>query len=508
MVPVFRGNELVFFLSAGAPLSRFVEILESLSVNPGQIVGVVDHNGLFVARSDRNNEFVGTHVLNPAPPETQSVFTGVNREGIAKHYFNRQSDLLGWSITVAVPDRILEAPFRRAMSIFATASVLLLAVATALAYHWAGRLSQSIGALGIDRKPTHEEFEVLFDSAPNGVMVTDTNGRILLQNAQLEKKFGYLPDELLGRPVEILLPERFCHVREGLRQVFALDPQPHPLGVERDLYGLRKDGSEFPIEIGLNPIKSDAGSLVMITVVDISARKLVADRLAATTAERDELRRRLIQAQEQERLRLAHELHDQTGQSLTAVMLEMKDIENSLNGPDRTRLRLLRLQLEKVGQTLHHVAWELRPASIDELGLANALANYISEWGEQSGIDADFHWSDRKIDELSDEICTTIYRVVQEALTNIIKHAQQATIVSVVIERVADELRLVVEDNGCGFDAASSTVPRGTRNGGLGLAGMRERLSLIGGEFEVESSIGAGTTVFARIPLERKRTAA
>ena len=167
-------------------------------------------------------------------------------------------------------------------------------------------------------------------------------------------------------------------------------------------------------------------------------------------------------------------------------MLEMKGIESALSEPDRARLRLLRLQLEKVGQTLHHVAWELRPASIDELGLEYALANYISEWGDQYGIAADFYSRDLKLDELTEEICTTVYRVVQEALNNIIKHARPATGVSVIMDRVNGELRLVIEDNGRGFDTSSSIAHRGSRNGGLGLAGMRERLSLIGGEFEVE----------------------
>ncbi len=507
-VPVFRGGDLEYILAAGVPLTSIAKILGSLDIRADHIVNVVDHNGIFVARSYDNNEFAGTRTKIVIPLAMQGVFTGVNREGSPSHWFYRRSDLLGWTIAVGVPDYFLEAPFKRALAIFAAAGSLLLAVAIALSYYWGGWLAQSVGALGIDRKPTREEFEILFDSAPNGVMVVDNNGRIVLQNAQFEKKFGYMPEELIGKSVDILVPERFRSAHFGLRKAFALDPQPRPMGARRDLYGRRKDGTEFPVEIGLNPINSSAGNLVMITVVDISARKLAAERLSATTAERDDLRRRLIQAQEQERLRLAHELHDQTGQSLTAVMLEMKGIENSVNEPDRSRLRLLRLRLEQVGQTLHHVAWELRPASIDELGLASALADYILEWGEQHGIEADFHCADTNIDAFSEEICTTVYRVVQEALTNVVKHARQATRVSVVIERSDAKLRLTIEDNGCGFDTTASTVPRGSRNGGLGLAGMRERLSLIGGELEVESSVGAGTTIFARIPLERKRTAA
>jgi signal transduction histidine kinase len=136
--------------------------------------------------------------------------------------------------------------------------------------------------------------------------------------------------------------------------------------------------------------------------------------------------------------------------------------------------------------------------------LASALANYVSEWSAQYGIEADFHCGDDKLDELSDEVRTTIYRVVQEGLTNIAKHARQTTTVSVVIERFGTALRLMIEDDGCGFGAAGASEPAAERNDGLGLAGMRERLALIGGTLEIESSPGAGTTLFARVPLEHE----
>src|SRR5262249_45237437 len=183
--------------------------------------------------------------------------------------------------------------------------------------------------------------------------------------------------------------------------------------------GRRKEGGGLPSDVGETRIGTAGGTLVMATVVDITRRKLAAERLAAALTERDDLRRRFLRAQEEERLRLAQELHDQTGQELTAVMIELKGLETHISETDRDRLRLLRLQLERLGRTLHHVAWELRPASIDELGLASALAEYLSVWSAQCGIEADFHGDERRLDGLSDEVRTTIYRVVQKGLTNI-----------------------------------------------------------------------------------------
>jgi signal transduction histidine kinase len=262
-----------------------------------------------------------------------------------------------------------------------------------------------------------------------------------------------------------------------------------------------------PVEISLDTINSAGEELKMVTVVDVTARKVAAERLAATTVERDDLRRRFIQAQEQERLRLARELHDQTGQQLTGVILQIKNVENSVREVERTELREVRRNLEKVGQVLHHVAWELRPASIDELGLADALANYIAEWAQQYKIEGDFHCNALDLGEISEEVGTAIYRVVQEALNNVVKHAQNATSVSVVIERSDRRLRLTIEDDGCGFDADSLRVLTKNRSSGLGLAGIRERLTLIGAELEIESSIGIGTTIFARIPVEKLEAA-
>jgi signal transduction histidine kinase len=222
----------------------------------------------------------------------------------------------------------------------------------------------------------------------------------------------------------------------------------------------------------------------------VAAHDLVQQR----TAERDDLRRRLMSAQEEERLRLARDLHDQTGQGMTAAILELKAIEPFVGKKGLDRVRFLHKHLDELSKLLHRTAWELRPLSIDELGLTNALENYLSNWAKKLGIDADFHCSDTGLDGRSNEIRTTVYRVVQEGLTNIARHAADATRVSVVIGMSEQTLYLVIEDNGRGFDPAATPL-------GLGLAGMRERLLLVGGRLTVESSDSTGTTVFARIPI-------
>jgi signal transduction histidine kinase len=214
------------------------------------------------------------------------------------------------------------------------------------------------------------------------------------------------------------------------------------------------------------------------------------------------LRRHLSIVEEKERLRLSHELHDQAGQSLIAAILELNEIDALTDGAARERLHLVRKKMEEMGKTLHRIAWELRPPSIDELGLRKALASYIADWSEQCDTEADFHCDDPGLDEVPNEIATTVYRVVQEGLTNIVKHAQRPSNVSVVIRRPDATLQVIIEDNGCGFDAGALAAKAGTHHG-LGLDGMRERLSLIGGTLDVESAVGAGTTIFARIDNQK-----
>jgi signal transduction histidine kinase len=219
------------------------------------------------------------------------------------------------------------------------------------------------------------------------------------------------------------------------------------------------------------------------------------------------LRRHLSIAEERERLRLSYELHDQAGQDLIAAILELNEIDSLIYGPARARLHLVRKKMEELGKTLHRIAWELRPPSIDELGLRKALASHIADWGERCGTEVDFHCDDPNLDEVPSEIGTTVYRIVQEGLTNIVKHAQGPSDVSVVIRRVGATLQVIIEDNGCGFDVGAMAAKPGDY-GGLGLDGMRGRLILIGGTLEIESAVGAGTTIFARIALDGQRTAA
>jgi signal transduction histidine kinase len=223
-----------------------------------------------------------------------------------------------------------------------------------------------------------------------------------------------------------------------------------------------------------------------------AARAAVAVELSQRVAR--QAVRRVVQAQEEERARLARELHDETGQALTSILLGLKPLEETLAGrPGATALVELRDLVVNALQNVRRLAVELRPAVLDDFGLVPALERLADSFREQTDIRIDFHSALGDL-RLPSELETTLYRVVQESLTNIVKHAN-AHNVSVSIARRGSTVAAVVEDDGAGFDR------RVVHEGGIGLLGMRERLALLDGRLEIESRPGRGTTIVAEVPV-------
>jgi signal transduction histidine kinase len=222
------------------------------------------------------------------------------------------------------------------------------------------------------------------------------------------------------------------------------------------------------------------------------ARAAVAVDLADRVA-RDALRR-VVEGQELERRRLARELHDETGQALTSILLGLKHVEEA-SSPETARAAAaeLREQIVDTLQNVRRLAVELRPSALDDFGLAPALERLAEAFGEQSGITVDIETNVHS-ERLDPEIETALYRIVQEALTNVAKHAE-ATRVSIVVTRRGSSVTAVIEDDGQGFGAGGGT------GDGLGLVGMKERVGLLGGRLALESTEGAGTTVVAEVPV-------
>jgi signal transduction histidine kinase len=250
--------------------------------------------------------------------------------------------------------------------------------------------------------------------------------------------------------------------------------------------------------IGVLAAHDKLGPDVRFTDTDLRLAETFAARaaLAVDLSERiasDSLRR-VVEAQELERRRLARELHDETGQALTSILLGLKALEESFDDPEsRAATAELRELVVSTLQDVRRLAVELRPSALDDFGLVAALERLATSFAEQSGIAVDFQTS-LGGERLSGEVETALYRIVQESLTNVVKHAR-ARRVSILLTRKSGAIKAVIEDDGQGFDPAEGTLD------GFGLIGMRERLALLGGRLQVESASEAGTTIAAEVPI-------
>jgi signal transduction histidine kinase len=250
--------------------------------------------------------------------------------------------------------------------------------------------------------------------------------------------------------------------------------------------------------IGVVVAHDKLGATASFTDDDVRLTESLATRAATAVdlserVSRDAVRR-VVEAQEVERARLARELHDETGQALTSILLGLKALEERVEIDDRqAAIAELRELVVATLQDVRRLAVELRPAALDDFGLVPALERLCDTMFEQGGVavDVQSYLDDRR---LPAETETALYRIVQEALTNVRKHASAAR-VTVRLRQSERFVELLVQDDGAGFD------PRGVRDGGLGLVGMRERVALLGGRMVVDSSEGAGTMLKAEVPI-------
>ena len=216
--------------------------------------------------------------------------------------------------------------------------------------------------------------------------------------------------------------------------------------------------------------------------------------------ERNELLRQLAVAEEEERLRLSRELHDQMGQLVTALLLGLRGLQiGSTSAEHAERIAELEKLAGRIAREVQQLALDLRPPALDTLGLPAALENLLHEWSRRSGIEADLQSIGITGERFPAEVETMLYRVAQEGLNNVLKHAR-ASHVSLVLERRSGNLSVILEDDGDGFDPETVLVaPDKARR--LGLRGMRERVARLGGSLEIESSPGVGTCLFIRAPV-------
>ena len=339
---------------------------------------------------------------------------------------------------------------------------------------------------------SEEMLRGIFEYAPDTMVVVDGRGRIERVNEQVEEMFGYRREELLGQPVEILIPDRFHSKHRKHRLDYMADSHLRPMGAGLSLYGTRRDGSEFPVEIMLSPVKEDSNSLVIAIIRDITKRQRNQEALGEYAERMKILSRRLIEVQESERRSIALELHDEIGQILTGLKLTLEMSTRLPEGELRASLAGAQALVNELMTRTRELSLDLRPATLDHLGLLSALLRHFRHYTSQTQVSVDFRQDGLEGRRFAPELETAAFRIVQEALTNIARHSEAAeAIVRIWSDR--NTLTIEIEDNGKGFDTEAAFAAHQSS----GLAGMRERALLSGGNFSVESDSTAGTRLTA-----------
>ncbi len=338
---------------------------------------------------------------------------------------------------------------------------------------------------------SEEMLSGIFENAPDTMIVVNSAGKIERANARVEQVFGYKPGELVGRQVETLVPDHFLASRAAHYGKHIADSQMPPIGAGLVLYGLRKDGGEFPIEIMLSPVSSDgdsnsAGEDMTIAVIrDITRRKKNEEALLEYAERMKVLSQKLIDIQESERRRIALELHDQIGQILTGLKLKLEMLARTPGEESPAQFNEAQEMVNELLFRTRELSLDLRPATLDHLGLLSALLRHLRHYTSQTNVAVDFQHDGLEGTRFDPELETAAFRIVQEGLTNITRHAE-AEKAKVRIWACGQTLTIEIEDNGKGFDpSAAMAVGQSS-----GLTGMRERAMLLGGEFSVESCPG------------------
>lgn len=372
-----------------------------------------------------------------------------------------------------------------------------------------------------DRKQAEQRFRLTVEASPNCVILVDARGRVVLVNSRVKTMFGYGQQELIGQSIEVLVPERFRAKHPGYREEFTRKPEARPMGMGRDLYALRKDGTEFPVEIGLSPTESDDGPLVLATVVDITARKqaeeervqlLEAERAARNEAERANRLKDMFLATVSHELRTPLNAILGWSQLLNRASLtgEAAQAASIIQRNAKVQARLIEDLLDMSRIISGKIRLDMHAAELPII--VNSAIEAVLPAAQVKNITIERH-----IDAAAGPVrgdSSRLQQVVWNLLTNAIKFTPKGGKVSVSLARAGSHAEIVVSDTGMGikpeflpfifdrFRQADSSLSRQHAGLGLGLSIVKNLVELHGGSVEADSEgENQGATFLVRLPL-------
>ncbi len=346
----------------------------------------------------------------------------------------------------------------------------------------------------------------LVETLVRAIIAVDEKGRIALVNAGAEHMFGYSRDEMLGQQLEMLLPRPFQAQHVDRRPAYFKLPVMRTMAPGRQPVGRRRDGAEFPVEVSLSFIKTPHKQLAVAFITDVTdlrkAEAALAEKNAALQASEEQLQTltaTLISTQEEERERVALELHDDLNQRLAALAMQSATMAKQI--PDsaaelKDGIQELHGSLERLSEEVSRIAHELHPSILEHLGLAAALRSYCEEFSKTNGVEVRFRQRDVP-ESIPRDVALCLYRITQECCRNIAKHSGAST-ATVSLAGAAGAIHLAISDRGAGFDPDQPVK-------GLGLVSIKQRARLVGGSLTLRSRPGEGAAIEVRIPLQANK---
>ena len=339
-------------------------------------------------------------------------------------------------------------------------------------------------------------------SSMEAIITIDESQRVVIFNPMAERLFGCSAMDAIGSPLSRFIPERFraAHARH-VDQFGVTGVSDRQMGRQRVLFGLRANGEEFPIEASISQIRDATGKLYTVMLRDVTERVKADNAQKRSREELRELSANLQNVREEEKTRIARELHDDLGQQLTALKMDLSSVEMALTADPALRpeifrqLHGMRRLIDATVASVRRIAADLRPVMLDDLGLIPAIEWLASDFTSRYGIDVE-----RRIEtgetRFTRDGATALFRIVQEALTNVAKHAD-ATLVMLTmrIEDASCVLRIV--DNGHGAGERDTRAEKS-----FGLLGIRERVHMLGGSVEIDTANGKGFAITVTFPLQ------
>jgi two-component system sensor histidine kinase UhpB len=341
-------------------------------------------------------------------------------------------------------------------------------------------------------------LDLIVESAMDAIIAVDERQSVVLFNRAAEQVFGIAKEMAIGTPLDRFIPQRFRGAHHGHVEAFGhTGVTSRRMGDVTTLWALRQDsGEEFPIEASISQTAEDGRRYFTVILRDITVRKQAEDALRASQRDLRELSARVLEAREEEKTRIARELHDELGQLLTALKMDLASMRERLPGELHATASEMSGLLDQTVAATRRISADLRPLMLDDLGLADAARWLAEDFSNRSSIACRMEVAGGDaLESLSKSVSTAVYRAIQESLTNIARHAQ-AKSAWATLAVAGDEILFEMEDDGRGIAPEDLAKARS-----LGLKGMRERIAHLGGTFEIARAPRGGTRLRVRVPL-------